>query len=470
MVEMLGAIIAPINSWLYYPILIILLLGAGIYFTVSSGFLQIRLLGEAFRVTAEKPMRKGDVSSFQTLMVTTASRVGTGNIVGVASAICLGGYGAVFWMWIVALIGGASAFIESTLAQIYKRSDGEGGCYGGPSYYIETALKSRLVGIIFAVSLILTYAIGFNMLAAFNLQTSFTVYSFYNAHTTPWIIGAVQAIMTCYCLLGGGKRILKVTSILVPVMGVIYILVSFVMVIINISVVPAIFSKIFSNAFDFKAIFGGVAGSCMMYGIKRGLYSNEAGIGSAPNAAATAMVSHPVKQGLVQMLSVFLDTLIICSATAFMCFSAGIEPSETLNGAPYVQAALSTFMGDFGNHFITFSLILFAFTTLLGNLYYVDDNLAYIYGKVPGKTFMSVYRILASLVVFFGAAQKQALAWDIGDLLMGIMALINLPSILLLGKTALKALKDYEKQRKEGKEPIFHAADIGMQEKLDFWN
>jgi len=470
MVEMLGAIIAPINSWLYYPILIILLLGAGIYFTVSSGFLQIRLLGEAFRVTAEKPMRKGDVSSFQTLMVTTASRVGTGNIVGVASAICLGGYGAVFWMWIVALIGGASAFIESTLAQIYKRSDGEGGCYGGPSYYIETALKSRLVGIIFAVSLILTYAIGFNMLAAFNLQTSFTVYSFYNAHTTPWIIGAVLAIMTCYCLLGGGKRILKVTSILVPVMGVIYILVSFVMVIINISVVPAIFSKIFSNAFDFKAIFGGVAGSCMMYGIKRGLYSNEAGIGSAPNAAATAMVSHPVKQGLVQMLSVFLDTLIICSATAFMCFSAGIEPSETLNGAPYVQAALSTFMGDFGNHFITFSLILFAFTTLLGNLYYVDDNLAYIYGKVPGKTFMLVYRILASLVVFFGAAQKQALAWDIGDLLMGIMALINLPSILLLGKTALKALKDYEKQRKEGKEPIFHAADIGMQEKLDFWN
>ena len=470
MVEMLGALIAPINSWLYYPILIILLLGAGIYFTVSSGFLQIRLLGEAFRVTAEKPMRKGDVSSFQTLMVTTASRVGTGNIVGVASAICLGGYGAVFWMWIVALIGGASAFIESTLAQIYKRSDGEGGCYGGPSYYIETALKSRLVGIIFAVSLILTYAIGFNMLAAFNLQTSFTVYSFYNAHTTPWIIGAVLAIMTCYCLLGGGKRILKVTSILVPVMGVIYILVSFVMVIINISVVPAIFSKIFSNAFDFKALFGGVAGSCMMYGIKRGLYSNEAGIGSAPNAAATAMVSHPVKQGLVQMLSVFLDTLIICSATAFMCFSAGIEPSETLNGAPYVQAALSTFMGDFGNHFITFSLILFAFTTLLGNLYYVDDNLAYIYGKVPGKTFMLVYRILASLVVFFGAAQKQALAWDIGDLLMGIMALINLPSILLLGKTALKALKDYEKQRKEGKEPIFHAADIGMQEKLDFWN
>lgn len=469
MADVLGAIIASLNGWLYYPVLLILLLGVGIYFTVRSGFLQVRLLGEAFRVTAEKPEREGDVSSFQTLMVTTASRVGTGNIVGVASAICLGGYGAVFWMWIVALIGGASAFIESTLAQIYKRSDGEGGCYGGPSYYIETALKSRILGIIFAISLILTYAVGFNMLAAFNLQTSFAVYSFYDPKITPWLIGAVLAVMTCYCLLGGGKRILKVTSILVPIMGVIYILVSLVMVIMNISAMPAIFARIFANAFDFKAIFGGVAGSCLVYGIKRGLYSNEAGIGSAPNAAATAIISHPVKQGLVQMLSVFLDTLIICSATAFMCFSAGIEPSESLSGAPYVQAALSTLMGPFGNHFITISLILFAFTTLLGNLYYVDDNLAYIYGNVPSKTFMLMYRIAASLIVFFGAVQQQALAWDIGDLLMGIMALINLPSIFLLGKTALNALKDYEKQRKAGKEPVFHAADIGMKEKLDFW-
>lgn len=297
---MLGAIIAPINSWLYYPILIILLLGIGIYFTVRSGFLQVRLLGEAFRVTGEKPMKEGDVSSFQTLMVTTASRVGTGNIVGVASAICLGGYGAVFWMWIVAIIGGSSAFIESTLAQIYKRKDENGGCYGGPAYYIETALKSRAIGIIFAISLILTYAIGFNMLAAFNLQTSFTVYSFYDPKVTPWIIGAVLAIMTGYCLFGGGKRILKVTSILVPIMGAIYVAVSLVMVFMHISAMPAIFSRIFSDAFDFKAIFGGVAGSCMMYGIKRGLYSNEAGIGSAPNAAATALVSHPVKQGLVQ--------------------------------------------------------------------------------------------------------------------------------------------------------------------------
>ena len=271
MLEMLGAIIAPINSLLYYPILIILLLGIGIYFTVRSGFLQVRLLGEAFRVTGEKPMKEGDVSAFQTLMVTTASRVGTGNIVGVASAICLGGYGSVFWMWVVAVIGGASAFIESTLAQIYKRRDQNGDCYGGPAYYIETALKSRTLGIIFAISLILTYAIGFNMLAAFNLQTSFAVYSFYDPNVTPWIIGAVLAVMTGYCLLGGGKRILKVTSVLVPIMGVVYCAVSLVILIMNISAMPAVFVRIFANAFDFKAIFGGVAGSCMMYGIKRGL-------------------------------------------------------------------------------------------------------------------------------------------------------------------------------------------------------
>ena len=470
MLDTIGAIIAPINSLLYYPILIILLLVVGLYFTIRSKFLQVRLIGEAFRVTVEKPMREGDVSSFQTLMVTTASRVGTGNIVGVASAICLGGYGAVFWMWIVAIVGGASAFVEATLAQIYQKRDSEGGCYGGPSYYIQTALKSRALGIVFAISLILTYAIGFNMLAAFNLQTSFAVYSFYNPSVTPWIIGAVLAVMTCYCLLGGGKRILKVTSVLVPIMGAVYVLVSLIMVIMNISAMPAIFARIFADAFNFKAIFGGVAGSCMMYGIKRGLYSNEAGIGSAPNAAATALISHPVKQGLVQMLSVFLDTLIICSATAFMCFSAGIEPSESMAGAPYVQAALATLMGSFGHHFITFSLILFAFTTLLGNLYYVDNNLSYIYGKEPSKNFMLGYRIFASLVVLLGAAQKQALAWDIGDLLMGIMALINLPAIFLLGKKALDALKDYEKQRKAGKDPVFHAADIGITEKLDFWN
>ncbi|QEK01323.1 alanine/glycine:cation symporter family protein [Treponema phagedenis] len=459
-----------INGCLYYPILIILLLGVGLYFTLRTGFLQGRLLKETIRIVKEKPEHAGSVSSFQALMVSTASRVGTGNIVGVANAICLGGYGAVFWMWVVAIVGGSSAFIESTLAQIYKKRDENGGSYGGPSYYIETALKSRALGIVFAVSLILTYAVGFNMLAAYNLQTSFQLYEFYNPNVTPWIIGAVLALITGYCVLGGGKRIIKFTSTLVPLMSIIYILVSLIMLVVHIGLLPSIFVKIFQDAFNFKAIFGGIAGSCMVYGIKRGLYSNEAGIGSAPNAAAAADVSHPVKQGLVQMLSVFIDTVLICSATAFMCLGSGIEPSAELAGAPYVQKALSVIMGNFGHYFITFSLILFAFTTLLGNLFYADSNLAYINGKTPSKTFMTIYRIFAAVIILFGAAQQQALAWDIGDFLMGVMALINLPAILILGKTAILALKDYEKQRKEGKDPVFHAKDIGIDtSNLDYW-
>ncbi|WP_276872684.1 alanine/glycine:cation symporter family protein [Levyella massiliensis] len=470
MIKAIFDVIGKINDVLYYPILIILLLGIGLYFTIRAGFLQGRLFKDAIRVVVEKPADKNSVSSFQALMVSTASRVGTGNIVGVSSALCLGGYGAIFWMWIVAIIGGASAFVESTLAQIYKRRDPDGGSYGGPSYYIESALHSRALGIVFAISLILTYAVGFNMLAAFNLQTSFSAYGFYNKALTPWIIGGVLALITAYCIFGGGKRIIQFTSALVPIMGIIFVVVSLVMIFMNIGYMPTVFGRIISDAFNFKAIFGGIAGSSLMYGIKRGLYSNEAGIGSAPNAAAAASVSHPVKQGLVQMLSVFIDTLLICSATAFMCLSSGIEPAEALDGAPYVQQAVSTFLGNFGAPFITFSLALFAFTTLIGNLFYVDNNLAYIAGKKPSKTFMTVYRILAVVVIFLGAAQKAEYAWALSDLLMGVMALINLPSILILGKHAIAALDDYEAQRKEGKNPVFLAKNIGLDDtKLDFW-
>ncbi|MDO5040951.1 MAG: alanine/glycine:cation symporter family protein [Peptoniphilus sp.] len=470
MTEKLNEIIGGINDPLYYPILIILLLGVGLYFTIKTGFLQIRLLKESINVVMEKPEKEGAVSSFQALMVSTASRVGTGNIVGVSSALCLGGYGAVFWMWIVAIIGGASAFIESTLAQIYKKRDEEGSSYGGPAYYIESALKTRTLGVVFAVCLIATYAVGFNMLAAYNLQTSFKVYSFYKPGVTPYIIGAVLAVITGYCVLGGGKRIIKFTSTLVPIMGVIYILVSIVMIIINFDYMPTVFKLIFADAFDFQAIFGGIAGSSLMYGIKRGLYSNEAGIGSAPNAAAAADVSHPVKQGLVQMLSVFIDTLLICSATAFMCLSSGIAPTPELDGAPYVQESLSQVMGVYGHYFVTIALILFAFTTLIGNLYYVENNLAYVNKKVPSKTFMTIYRVLAVIVIFVGAITKQSLAWNVGDLLMGLMALINLPSILILGKVAVEALADYMEQKKTGKNPVFKAKSIGLDDSdLDYW-
>lgn len=463
-------LLSAVNGVLYYPILIIVLLACGFYFTIRTKFIQFGLLGEAFKVITEKPEGKDDVSSFQALMVSTASRVGTGNIVGVANAICLGGPGAVFWMWIIALIGGASAFIESTLAQIYKKRGSDGVSYGGPSYYIENAIGSRGLGVLFAVALIATYAVGFNMLASFNLQDSFRVYDFYVPGKTSWMIGAILALIAGYCILGGGKRIIKFTSLLVPVMGVIFVIMALVMIVINAKNIPSMFGMIFEDAFNFKAIFGGVAGSALVQGIKRGLYSNEAGMGSAPNAAASASVSHPVKQGLVQMISVFLDTIVICSATAFMSLASGIAPTEELAGAPFVQASLSTVFGPYGNIFITVSLALFAFTTLLGNLYYVDSCLTYLNKKTPSKTFMLCYRIIATILIFVGAGMEMSLAWDVADFLMGVMCLINIPSIIYLGSIALKALEDYKKQRAEGKNPVFKAEAVGIDtSKLDYW-
>ena len=465
---MLENIVSNISNALYSYILIILLVFGGLYFSFRTRFVQIRLLGEQIRSVTEKPKDGKGVSSFQALMVSTASRVGTGNIVGVSTALCLGGFGSVFWMWLIAIIGGASAFFESTLAQIYKKK-GSDECYGGPAYYIESALGSRTLAVIFSIFLILTYGVGFNMLASYNLQSTFSVYGFYNSETTPWIIGFLLAALCAWCLLGGGKRVIKITSLLVPFMGVAYILVALVIISLNITALPGIFSRIFTEAFNFQAIFGGFSGSCIMYGIKRGLFSNEAGVGSAPNASASAEVSHPVKQGLVQILSVFLDTIVICSATAFMCMASGVEPTAELSGAPYVQLALKTALGDFGPIFITAAMVLFAFTTLLGNLYYVDQCLKYLARRVPGKPFMTVYRILASFIIFVGAGLSAGLLWDLADIFMGGMALINLPVILILGKYALRALKSFEQQKKLGIEPTFRASDVGLEGKVECW-
>ncbi len=466
--EFIENIVSAVSDALYSYILIILLVLGGIYFTVRTKFAPFRLFKEQLRSVTEKPTDGKSVSSFQALMVSTASRVGTGNIVGVSTALCIGGFGSVFWMWIIAVIGSASAFIESTLAQIYKRK-GNGECYGGPAYYIETGLKSRPLAVIFSVLLILTYGIGFNMLASYNLQSTFSAYSFYDPKISPWIIGLILAVIVCYCLMGGGKRVLKITGVLVPVMGVAYILVSFVIVLMNITALPSVLERIFTEAFDLDAIFGGFGGSCVMYGIKRGLFSNEAGVGSAPNASASAEVSHPAKQGLVQVLSVFIDTILVCSATAFMCMCSGVEPTKALEGAPYVQKALSETLGSFGPIFITVAMILFAFTTLLGNLYYVDKCIFHILGRVPGKTFMRIYHVIASLVILVGAGLSADLLWNISDIFMGGMTLINMPVIFILSKYAIRALKDYKKQRKEGREPVFYAKDIELPHEVDCW-
>ena len=478
-----ASLIGVISNVMYSYLLIILLLAVGLYFTCRGKFLQLRMLPESIRVAGEKSGNANAVSSFEALMVSTASRVGTGNIVGVANAIATGGYGAVFWMWMIAIVGAASAFVESTLAQIYKKKDENGGSYGGPSYYIQAALKSRALGVVFAIALIATYAVGFNMLCAFNLIDSLSGYGFYAAAETTLlgrevnlaalIGGGLLALLVGYCIFGGGKRIVKITGVLVPVMGVFYILMALVVVLLNLGTIPAVFASIFREAFNFKAIFGGAVGfgsSALMQGVKRGLYSNEAGVGSAPNAAAAADVSHPVKQGLVQMLSVFIDTLLICTATALMALSSGLVPSPELRGALFVQTALAQTFGAVGPYFISAALLLFAFTTLLGNLFYCEGALNYISGRNVSKKAMGIFNLCAVLVIFLGAQMEFGLVWDLADVLMGIMALINLPVIVVLGGTAMRALEDYVAQRKAGKNPQFKAAAIGLKEQTDFWN
>ena len=470
---MINEIISAISNFMYTYLLIILLIAGGLYFTFRTRFIQFRMFLESLRVVGERPEREGSVSSFQALMVSTASRVGTGNIIGVSVAICVGGYGAVFWMWLIAIIGGATAFIESTLAQIYKRRNPETGeSYGGPAYYIEAALHNRPLAVLFALSLIATYAGGFNMLCSFNLQSTFSGYGFYlaNEKLAPWVIGGIAALLTGFCVMGGGKRIIAAASTLVPFMGGLYVLVAVMVVALNLELLPQVFVRIFQGAFDFQAIFGGFTGSALMQGIKRGLFSNEAGVGSAPNAAASANVSHPAKQGLVQMLSVFLDTLLICSATALMLLCSGVEPTEAAQGAPYVQSALSASFGQLGPIFITVAMVLFAFTTLIGNLYYVDNALAYLLKKVPSKQFMTAFRAVAVLLIFVGAGLEIDLVWNLADVLMGIMVMINIPVIILLSRPALAALKDYSAQRKMGRNPVFKAASIHLKDKTDYWN
>lgn len=461
-----------VDDIMYYPVLIIVLAVAGLFFTCRTRGVQIRLFGTACKLIVEKPASAQKVSSFQALMVSTASRVGTGNIVGVSTAICLGGPGACFWMWLMCIIGASSAFIESTLAQIFKQKDKEGHSFGGPAYYIEKALKQPVIAAVFCVFLIATYAIGFNLLCSYNLQSSFQTYTgLYDKTWTPVIVGAILALTVGFCVMGGGKRIVRLTEKVVPVMGVAYVVISLVIIFAHITLIPQTFGEIFKDAFDFRAIFGGFSGSCMVLGIKRGLFSNEAGVGSAPNASASADVTHPVKQGLVQTVSVYIDTMLLCTATALMCLASGVERSEEVSGAPYVQNAVSTVFGDIGPIFITVAMVLFAFTTLIGNLYYVDNALAYLNKKrPPSKKFMTFFYIICVAVIFVGAVTPMDLAWALADITMGGMTLINIPCCMILSGVAVKALRDFERQKKNRLNPVFHAKDIGLDESsLHFW-
>ena len=388
-------------------------------------------------------------------MISTASRVGTGNIAGVATALAAGGPGSIFWMWVTAFIGGASAFIESTLAQVYKEKDGD-TFRGGPAYYIEKALNKRWLGIIFSCLLIACFIFGFNPLQAYNVSSAVEYY-FKNNQLVSIIIGIILALATAFVIFGGVHRIGIISSTIVPIMAIIYIFIGLYITFINFDKLPTIFNDIFNQAFDFNAIIGGFSGSCIMYGIKRGLFSNEAGMGSAPNAGATADVSHPVKQGLVQTISVFIDTILICSTTAFMLLNYGTDSG--LTGMPYVQQAIFAGIGEYGIHFITISIFLFAFSSLIGNYCYAESNLKFI---INNKLVLFVFRIITIIVIFFGAQANFNTIWDLADVLMGFMAILNIIVILFLGKIAIKCLNDYCNQKKSNKDPIFNPKKLNI--------
>lgn len=455
-----------IDNLLYTRCMIYLLVGAGLYFTLRTGFVQIRLLGASFRCMMEKKRSEKGVSSFQALMIATASRVGTGNMAGVATAIVIGGPGSAFWMWAIAVIGAASAFVESTLAQIYKRRDGD-VFKGGPAYYIERALNARWLGVSFAVSLIVTFAVGFNGLQSFNIVSAFQYYvPSLEQSGLPVFIGLFLSVVSLFLFFGGTEKIGMVSAVLVPFMAIVYILMGVIIVILNVSEIPAVFSAIFRSAFDFKAIFGGFSGSCLVYGIKRGLFSNEAGMGSAPNASASADVSHPAKQGLAQTVSVYIDTLLICSTTVFILLLTDVYKTDpSLTGIPLLQQSMKTQFGAFSAHLITVSVCLFAFTSIIGNYYYAESNILFI-NKNPKV--MKVFRVLSAIVVFFGAQNNIDLAWHLSDLMMGIQAVVNIVAITLLSGIAFRALKDYERQQKEGKDPVFYERNIGLTN-TDVW-
>ena len=463
--ELLDNLVIIVNELLWSKILIIMLISLGIYFTLRTKFVQFRFFGEMFRLLgdgAKGDKKEGTVSSFQAFCISTASRVGTGNIAGIAMAVVTGGPGSVFWMWLIALIGSASSFVESTLAQIFKVKDGE-GFRGGPAYYMEQGLKSRTMGIVFSVFITICFGFIFNA-----VQSNTITVAFNNAFGMNRLaVGIVLAVLTGIIIFGGVHRVAKVSEIIVPIFAVLYILVALFIVVINITEIPGIIKTIFESAFGLREMAVGSISGMILVGIKRGLFSNEAGMGSAPNAAATADVSHPVKQGLIQTLGVFTDTIVICSCTAFMILLYSDYATAGLDGIELTQAALTSHIGPIGNIFVAICILLFAFSSIVGNYYYGQSNIEFMSNN---KTILNVFRAMVVGMVLFGSVAKVQLVWDLADLFMGLMAVINLIAIALLGKYAFIALKDYTNQKKAGiKEPVFDASNIKGLENVEHW-
>jgi alanine or glycine:cation symporter, AGCS family len=458
-------LISELNNYMWGYILIAALVALGTYFTFRTRLVQFKYLTEMIRVlkdpaTVSSEGKRGR-SSFQAFTVSLASRVGTGNLAGVATAISAGGPGAVFWMWVIALVGAASSFIESTLAQIYKVKDGD-EYRGGPAYYMERGLNKRWLGILFAVIIVFTFGLVFS-----SVQSNTISIAFDQAFGVDrfWM-GLILSVLTAFIIFGGIKRIAHVSQVIVPIMAVLYLILATFIVLTNLTEIPSMLSLIIKNAFGLQEVAGGGMGAAVMMGIKRGLFSNEAGMGSAPNAAATAAVTHPVKQGLIQTLGVFTDTILICTATAFIIILSGAYTNADLDGIQLTQAALTTHVGSWAPAFVGGAIFLFAFTSIIGNYYYGETNIEFI---KESPTALLLYRIAVIGMVLFGSVVDLAVVWNLADLFMGIMALINLAAITMLAKIAMAALKDYRDQRKQGKDPVFYSDSIPGLTGIESW-
>ncbi|REJ09375.1 MULTISPECIES: alanine/glycine:cation symporter family protein [Halobacillus] len=462
---MVEDILTFLNDWMWGTILVAALLGLGLWFSIKLNFAQFTYIPEMFRVLFDKRSisaegKKG-TSPFQAFAISTASRVGTGNLAGVAAAITVGGPGAVFWMWIVAILGGASSFIESTLAQIYKVPE-KNQYRGGPAYYIEKGLKNRGLGIVFAITITFTYGLVFSSVQSNTIRLAFEN----SFNMDKWLLGGILTFIVALIIFGGLKRIAQVTQFIIPIMAIFYIILAAYVLVVNIGQVPTMFGQIFAGAFGFREVAGGTFGGMILIGIKRGLFSNEAGMGSAPNAAATSEVTHPVKQGLIQTLGVFTDTLLICSATAVIILFAGDYVGTDLDGIQLTQEAFESELGAWAANFIAVAIFLFAFSSIIGNYYYGETNIEFIKTSKPA---IFIYRVAVLLMVMFGAIAEFGLVWSLADLTMGIMALINLYAIFRLSSVAYAALKDYRKQKKAGKDPVFYQDHLPGVDGMEYW-
>ena len=467
--EVLQNIINAVNDVLWTYVLIAMLIGCAVYFTWRTRFVQFRNLREMLRLLTESAPKSSDgtrqVSSFQAFAVSIASRVGTGNLAGVATAIAVGGAGAVFWMWLIALLGSVNAFVESTLAQLYKRKDKD-SFIGGPAYYMQYGLGKRWMGVLFAVLIAVTFGFAFNSVQSNTICAAWE-HAFGVDHT--WM-GIGLTVTTLVIIFGGIHRIATVSSWLVPIMAVGYIILALGIVIYNITEIPAVLEHIVRSAFGWEQAIGGGMGAAVMQGIKRGLFSNEAGMGSAPNVAATASVSHPVKQGFIQALGVFTDTLVICTCTAFIILVSNPLPDASLNGIQLTQAAFTSQVGSLGSVFVAIAILLFAFSSIIGNYYYGESNIRFISRR---PIYLWIYRVLVGAMVMCGAVMSLDLAWSLADVTMGLMTICNLIAIVLLSRQVLWLLRDYTTKKRKGiSSPTFNKAEMPepMRHDVECWD